>query len=350
MAYPDRRRLARVAAYAKVSTALALMSDHRLAALLLEATPLGTGIGGTSAVLDVEGARIFVKRIPLTDLELRPDNRMSTRNVFGLPGFYQYGVGSAGFGAWRELAVHQMATNWVLAGEFAGFPLAYHWRVLPVPAPPTGLFSEFGGLEGAVAHWDGAPAVRRRLEALERSTMSIAVFLEHIPHTLGSWLADKEVSAFPRVERELAEGVAFMRSRHLIHFDAHFRNVLTDGDHLYFSDFGLALSSRFELSASESDFHRTHRDYDHDYVMAHLVNQHLAERVRGGADRRRFVRGWADGDRRSGVAASAAVILDRHAGTAAVMDDFHRRLCESKHARYPADEFGHIRCGAGPGA
>ncbi|MEU8061751.1 protein kinase [Microbispora bryophytorum] len=243
-----------------------------------------------------------------------------------------------------------MATNWVLAGEFAGFPLAYHWRVLPAPAPPVGLFSEFGGLEGAVAHWGGAPAVRRRLEALERSTMSIAVFLEHIPHTLGSWLADREVSAFPRVESELAEGVAFMRDRHLIHFDVHFRNVLTDGDHLYFSDFGLALSSRFELPTSEYNFHLTHRDYDHDYVMAHLVNQHVAERVRGGADRRRFVRDWADGHRSSGVAAPAAEILDRHAGTAAVMDDFHRRLCESKQARYPADEFGHIRRGAAPDA
>ncbi|MFG1860747.1 hypothetical protein [Microbispora bryophytorum] len=50
------------------------------------------------------------------------------------------------------------------------------------------------------------------------------------------------------------------------------------------------------------------------------------------------------------VAAPAAEILDRHAGTAAVMDDFHRRLCESKQARYPADEFGHIRRGAAPDA
>ncbi len=71
--------------------------------------------------------------------------------------------------------------------------------MLPAPAPPVGLFAEFGGLEGAVAHWDGIPAVRRRLEALEHSTMSIAVFLEYIPRTLGSWLADKEVSAFPRI-------------------------------------------------------------------------------------------------------------------------------------------------------
>ncbi len=96
--------------------------------------------------------------------------------------------------------------------------------MLPAPAPPVGLFAEFGGLEGAVAHWDGIPAVRRRLEAR------------------------------------------------------------------------------------------------------------------------------ADGDRRSDVAAPAAVILDRHAGTAAAMDDFHRRLSESKQARYPAEEFGRIRCGVAPDA
>lgn len=46
--------------------------------------------------------------MPLTDVELRPENVRSTANLFGLPTFYQYGVGSAGFGARRELAVHLM--------------------------------------------------------------------------------------------------------------------------------------------------------------------------------------------------------------------------------------------------
>lgn len=124
--HSDRR-----AAYGSVSTHLSLMSDRRLGEAVSAATPLGSGMGGRSAELDVCGTRVFVKRVPLTDLELRPENVRSTANLFGLPTFYQYGVGSAGFGAWRELAAHTITTNWVLGDVYGDFPLMYHWRVLP---------------------------------------------------------------------------------------------------------------------------------------------------------------------------------------------------------------------------
>jgi hypothetical protein len=92
------------------------------------AEPLGTGIGGSTSRLVVDGLPVFVKRIPLTDLELA--HPQQTSNLFGLPSFYQYGVGSAGFGAWRELAAHQRATDWVLTGQCASFPLLHHWRIV----------------------------------------------------------------------------------------------------------------------------------------------------------------------------------------------------------------------------
>ncbi|BBA95491.1 hypothetical protein RVR_374 [Actinacidiphila reveromycinica] len=114
---------ARVFAYATVGARLSLFSDRRLADAVAAAPGLGSGIGGRAAEMDVEGRRVFVKRVPLTDTELRPEHRRSTANVFELPLFYQYGVGSAGFGAWRELAAHLMTTGWVLKDEYAGFPL-----------------------------------------------------------------------------------------------------------------------------------------------------------------------------------------------------------------------------------
>lgn len=43
-----------------------------------------------------------------------------------------------------------------------------------------------------------------------------------------------------------------MNTRGLLHFDAHFENILTDGQRLFFADYGLAISSRFELSRDES--------------------------------------------------------------------------------------------------
>jgi hypothetical protein len=331
-------------AYATASSHLALLSDLALEQVVDQAPPGRPGIGGTAASMEAGGVRVFVKQVPVTGRELLPGNVRSTANLFGLPGFYQYGLGSAGFGAWRELAAHIMTTNWVLSGEHRAFVLLYHWRVLPGPVAAAGACGEFGGLDGAVAHWDGSAAVRGRLQAVRDAPARLVLFLEHLPQTLSAWLADQDVSAFARVDAQTAETAAFMREHGLAHFDAHFLNILTDGRALYFSDFGLALSDRFDLSDQERAFLREHRCYDRDYTAAHLVNQHVAERVRGERDRRRFVRAWAAGDRPRDVPAGAAAILTRHAGTAVIVDDFHQNLLErSKRAPYPRAELERVR-------
>lgn len=118
--HPDMSEKARLAAYSAVSTSLALRSDDRLAELVDAAVPLGSGIGGKSALMEIDGKPVFVKRVPLTDLERLPEHVRSTANMFGLPMYCQYGVGGPGFGAWRELAVHTMTTNWVLGGSTRG--------------------------------------------------------------------------------------------------------------------------------------------------------------------------------------------------------------------------------------
>jgi hypothetical protein len=343
-----RPRSARMSAYATVSSHLALLSDVALERVVDQAPRVRSGMGGTSVTLDVAGVRVFVKQVPVTELELLPGSVRSTANLFGLPGFYQYGLGSAGFGAWRELAAHIMTTNWVLSDEHRAFALLYHWRLLPGPVGTEGVVAEFGGLDGAVAHWEGSAAVRDRLQALRDSRSRLVLFLEHVPQTLAAWLADQDVSAFPWVDAQLADTTAFMRKRGLVHFDAHFLNILTDGHGLYFSDFGLALSDRFDLSGQERVFLREHRCYDRDYTAAHLVNHHVAERVRGERDRRRFVRDWAAGDRPRDVRASAAAILTRYADTAVVFDDFHQSLMQrSKQTPYPWAELERIRARAG---
>ncbi|GAB2899603.1 hypothetical protein GCM10027074_77760 [Streptomyces deserti] len=164
-----------LAAYSTVSTSLAQRSDRRLGELVEAAVPLGSGIGGTSALLEVDGKPVFVKRVPLTDMERLPEHARSTANVFGIPTFCQYGVGGGpGFGAWRELAVHTMTTNWVLEGQCQGFPMMYHWRVLP---DRCALPEELAEVERVVAYWGGSSEVRRRIEALQQSTASLALFL-----------------------------------------------------------------------------------------------------------------------------------------------------------------------------
>ncbi|MET8187676.1 protein kinase family protein [Streptomyces sp. NPDC005246] len=353
MDHPDPRYVARLATYGSVSTHLSLLSDHRLGEAVAAATPLGSGIGGRSAELDVGGTRVFVKRVPLTDIEMRPENLRSTANHFGLPMFYQYGAGSTGFGAWRELAVHTMTTNWVLGNEYEGFPLMYHWRVLP-DSPPQGFADEFGGIDGAVAHWEGSSAVRERLEAIGRSSFSLVLFLEHVPHTLAGWLGEQRQAApegeegptYAWAEEVLTRGAAFMSSRGLVHFDAHFDNVLTDGRLVYFADFGLALSAMFELSQDEAEFLTAHLTYDSCYIANHLLRHHLPDGVRGKVEHEVFLHNWVAGERSEGVRPAIAAIIDRHARASVVLHGFHRQLLTvSKRTPYPAADIERVRPG-----
>ncbi|WP_443033114.1 hypothetical protein [Streptomyces sp. A1-5] len=77
MRQPDPRYAARLAAYGAVATRLPLLSDRRIGAMAADAAPLGSGVGGGSAELDLDGTRVFVKRVPLTDTADRCTSRTS---------------------------------------------------------------------------------------------------------------------------------------------------------------------------------------------------------------------------------------------------------------------------------
>jgi hypothetical protein len=340
---------ARLAEYSTVSTELALLSDRRLGDLLDEVPPIRSGIGGDNFVLAVGGTRVFVKMIPLTDTELLPENRLSTANLWDLPVYFQYGIGSSGFGVWREVAAHVMTTSWVLSAQHEGFPLMYHWRVLPDSAPS--LPEELQDIDGMVERWGGAEAVRERIEAVGAASASVVLFLEHLPWNVDEWLpgqlaegGDTAESACLMVERDLAEGVLFMNDNGLLHFDAHFGNVLTDGRRLYFADFGLALSSQFELSAAETAFFTDHLTYDRDYTVTFLVNW-LVTALYGyeRAERDAFVRACAEGRKPEGIPKSAAAIIERHAPLAVVMGGFYEDLQhKSRKTPYPVKEIQRV--------
>lgn len=326
--------------HADLATTLALLSDSDLAELVASGTPAGTGIGGRATLLEVDGVRVFVKRVPLTDTELRPHHVRSTANLFDLPVHCHYGIGAIGgpgFGAWRELAAHEMTTNWVRSGRFPGFPLLHHWRVLPDTAQP--LPGELEDVERAVAYWHGG---RERIEALRTATASLTLFLEHMPHTLHDWFhaqlrTPDAASACALVEQGLEAVTGFLRERQLIHFDAHFRNILTDGHRLHLTDFGLSLSGRFRLAPPERDFFRRHRGYDRAYALSYLVHWLVVDQYGLGRDEREdFIRECADGRRPEQIPGAAAALISRHARLAVVVGDFNRRLeQESRFTPYP---------------
>ncbi|MEW2623312.1 protein kinase family protein [Streptomyces sp. NPDC048106] len=328
-------RGARLAAHRAVSASLALRSDRSLREFLDAGAPLGSGIGGKTLLLEVEGTRVFVKQVRLTDLELRPEHVRSTANLFGLPTFCHYGIGTVGgpgFGAWRELATHTMTTNWVVEGDYEGFPLMYHWRVIPDSGQP--LPEELADVDRAVAYWGGGSAVRRRIEALQQSTASLVLFLEYIPQNLHEWLGVQIMAGDEAAERacamvddELQAGISFMNGHGLLHFDAHFENILTNGRQLFFADYGLAISSRFDLSQDEADFFDQHRTYDQRYAVTHLVNW-LAVALYGykPEERRAFVNACAQGLSPARVPPTVAALLVRYAPVAAAMGDFYRKF------------------------
>jgi hypothetical protein len=316
-----------------VATALAPLSDRELERIVEDAHPLGTSIGGSAMVLDIAGTRVFAKRVPLTDLERRPEHTRTTANLFDLPTFYQYRVGTSNFGVWRELAAHEMTTAWELADRCNGFPLLHHWRILSrshEPAPD---------LENIVADWDGSPAVRARLEAIAQATASVVLFVEYVPQNLREWLSARaalgEVAveqACAMVDRESQRIVSVMRAHDFLHLDPHFANILTDGERLYFSDFGLATSRQFVLSEEERRFFDRHISYDACVVATELVNwlvTAFAGRRLDEVAHENFLQAPPQ------LPAFAAAIFERHARTALVLNEFYRHLRVSKTTPYP---------------
>jgi len=271
VAHLDRRR----GLHDRLATRLAALSDDELAALAPETGSWRASVhGNQSGVIEFEGARVFVKRIALTDLERTVWNEGATANLFDLPMFYHYGVGSAGFGAWRELQAYLKASAWVRSGEQPYFPLVYHWRVLP--RTPL-LFSDQqrAWLDRAPSYWDHSEAVRARLEAIAAASASVVLFLEHVPQSLHAWRKDRltgqDVDAgleatILRLLDQWQGAAAFMNDHGMLHFDLNADNVLTDGEQVYVADFGLAICEDFDLAPAERAFVESHRLYDACYV------------------------------------------------------------------------------------
>lgn len=326
------------ARHQKLSTVLAACADMKLAALVEAGRASDVGVGGGSAVIDVDGVPVFAKRIPLTDRELAHPG--STANLFDLPLFCQYGVVSPGFNAWRELTANMVVTDAVLAGETQSFPMLYHWRALPGRSP---IAAEHADIDKVVAALGNSSAVRARLEALAAASSSLVLFCEYIPHPMRDWLSEDPTGKAVAVEQQLLQTVTFLRDRQLLHMDGHFGNMRTDGERIYLCDFGLVTSPHFDLSSAERDFAERHVGHDAGYAAMRLVNWLVTDvcgvpvpNTGGPVARNDYVLQCAAGDIPDDVPPVVAAILTRHAPAAARMNAFYWRLFGGDvHAEYP---------------
>ncbi|MBX9976655.1 MAG: protein kinase family protein [Alphaproteobacteria bacterium] len=345
----------RIHRYDTIKKHLESLSDRELETILSAGASAQTGMGGTSVIIEIEGVPVFVKMVPLNDVEGSPENRKSTKNIFGLPSTYQYGFMSAGFNVWREVASHEKTTKWVLKGENTNFPLMYHHRILP---RNNSLLNE-QDLAEKIHFWKKEKAIEARLRANHAASKNVILFLEYIPHTLIGWLQKQSTQAnldvldknIEMIHNNLLSTVAFMNSKGMLHFDTHFNNILTDGEQLYFTDFGLANSLDFTLSEEEMTFFQHHLNYDRCYVMTQLTDWILnyafgefsKEKSNAIVYLDNVLRGYASGKRQNPSPKNLTPFLEsflkRYATITLVMDVFfHRfRTKNIKEMPYPFD-------------
>lgn len=338
-----------------ISKYLQKLNNESISDLLKQGTSLHSG-WGSSVKLEIDGIPIFVKKVPLNKVEGNPENIRSTENLFGIPLYYQYGVGSGGFSVWRELSAHIMSTEWVLSNENKNLPLMYHWRILNNSDEKAPLDEE--ELKNYVKYWGDSSAIGERFRANHDAPAFVALFIEYIPDTLNTWLRQqlsKEDGSIDKavemVERNLKETVAFINAKGMLHFDAHFHNILTDGEQLYFSDFGLATSSQFALSKEELQFFQNHQNYDRCYVVTTLTSW-IISRVFGKDRFDEVLNDYAN--RNTPLVLPAALtpylssIVKRYARITLKMNTFFKTLREeNKQAPYPAEELEQLWIEAG---
>ncbi len=349
--------------YNKISNTLACMGNKQLEHLLINGKAMHKGIGGSSLQIDIDNTPVFVKKVPLTNLELQPENYMSTANTFNLPMCYQYGIGSTGFGAWRELAAHVMTTNWVISGQCPNFPIMYHWRILKDTINTSISNEDQIALDKDATYWENNAPINSRLKAIALATHHTYLFLEFIPDRLYGWLnkqlstnENAAINAVRLVENQMQKINYFMGAQNFLHMDTHFENILTDGERLYYSDFGLALSQKFQLSSSEEDFFRENVSYDKASGIVNLLHclitymnksqllqkTKIVQGIRGHgstfkSDLNQFkeILGYYINKNISGPIAFIDKVIQNYASVAIQMDEFYCSIQGDKSTKYP---------------
>ena len=272
----DKRRKS----YSEWSAYLAGLDDRQLARLI-KPIPDPVSGWGSNGVLQLGRKKLFVKCVPLTDLE--HENLHSTKNLHNLPTYYQYGLGSLGFGANREILTHIKTTNWVLDGSCPNFPMMFHHRILPRPVPQKGLDPK--DQASYLLRWNNSRTIGSYRDARASARHQAFLFLEFFPKVLSPW-ASADVSRLEPIIPQVLETLSFLRSNGIIHFDAHHWNIVSDGHRPYLTDFGLATDLSFQLSKTEHDFYARNTHYDFGeflscavgYAFGHFRNLPLRRR------------------------------------------------------------------------
>lgn len=144
-------------------------------------------------------------------------------------------------------------------------------RVRQLPAAPalarsatqgrrrSAIGCDLSGLSQAV---EQQQAIGAYMHARDVAPYEIWLVLEHVPHVLARWLP-----AHPErtgdVVAQVLDTITFLRRNGIVHFDAHFGNIVTDGSTAFLTDYGLVNDGRFDLTKTERTFLERHSHYDY---------------------------------------------------------------------------------------
>lgn len=168
----------RVDTYCKLNTHFAYLDNERLSSLFKGER--NTRRWTENHIIKLGKSKVFVKRIPVTELEYT--HMFSTKNLYNLPTYYNYGVDSAGLGSFRELLMHIRTTNWVLQGVIENFPLMYHYRILPRSGDKLNLDLEW--YNRYVRYWNSNENIGKYIVERMSAKYEVALFLEYVLHAV----------------------------------------------------------------------------------------------------------------------------------------------------------------------
>ncbi len=135
------------------------------------------------------------------------------------------------------------------------------------------------------------------------------------------------------VDEQLNAITTYMKSQDLVHFDAHFENILTDGELLYFSDFGLSLSSKFDLTTEEVEFLNQHKNYDQycsSVSLLHCIITSIFGKEKWESHLREYLKKGV-----GNTLPNIDNIIKKYSHIAMIMDEFFRNLQKNKTTLYP---------------
>lgn len=173
--------------YFKLSSHIAQFDNTQLCSLLRDSESDESSSGwGTNNIIVFGQYKVFVKSIPVTDIEY--DKMFSTKNLYNLPTYCSYGFGSTGFGVFRELATYIKTTNWVLEGSIATFSIMYHYRIIPFTRHRSDI--DRNRLKKYVKYWGNSENAGQYFWDRANTNYELVLFLEYIPYVLETWLRE----------------------------------------------------------------------------------------------------------------------------------------------------------------